>query len=488
MTTSILRRSAWTMLLALLSALSSRACGDDKPADKAEPKKPLVKVISVTIHPAAAPVPALKYHLLPTFLEQTPGNAVPLYAKVLVQYAQLSNRFGSSEDNFDLDLARKWLEAPLDALPVERVRKWAVEFRNLKLAVRRERCDWEPPVREGHAWEVILPEMQELRWMSQLLALRVRLQIAEKKYPEAIESLQTGYSMGRQVAECPFLVTSMIGKTIVEEMNDQLLTLCQQPGAPNLFWSLAELPSPIINQEKALQGEYGGVYLQWPELKNVRREQIAPEQWNIILQKTISEAVRYHKLCKEASPNDNNAMILVRAIAALPEAKADLIAAGYSKDKVEAMPPSQIILLHTVETYERLRDEQYKWSRLPYWQAQEGLAAFERDLKSAGKREVIPLSAPYLPNLRAAMFALASTERQLAALRCIEALRLYAAAHAGKLPASLADIREVPIPINPVTGRVFPYRLEGETAVLDADGGPDGVEFSRTQYRITVAK
>ena len=42
---------------------------------------PAIEVISVTIHPAAEPKPALKYHLLPTFLESTPGDAVPLYVK-----------------------------------------------------------------------------------------------------------------------------------------------------------------------------------------------------------------------------------------------------------------------------------------------------------------------------------------------------------------------------------------------------------------------
>ena len=37
-------------------------------------------------------------------------------------------------------------------------------------------------------------------------------------------------------------------------------------------------------------------------------------------------------------------------------------------------------------------------------------------------------------------------ERRLAALRTIEAIRMFAASHDGKLPAALGDIKEVPVP------------------------------------------
>ena len=93
---------------------------------------------------------------------------------------------------------------------------------------------------------------------------------------------------------------------------------------------------------------------------------------------------------------------------------------------------------------------------------------------------------PLEQHLPGALFAFARTDRQLAALRCIEALRLYAAGHDGKLPPTLDDIKEVPIPSNPVTGKPFSYRLEGRTAVLEAGGGP--ITRPRPQYHITVAK
>jgi hypothetical protein len=57
--------------------------------------------------------------------------------------------------------------------------------------------------------------------------------------------------------------------------------------------------------------------------------------------------------------------------------------------------------------------------------------------------------------------ALGRLERRVDALRCVEAIRLYAAAH-GKLPASLKDISEVPIPTDPVSRQPFEYAVRGD--------------------------
>ena len=45
----------------------------------AEPQKPSVEEIRLTVHPAAAAVPALRYHFVPELVDQVPGNAALLY-------------------------------------------------------------------------------------------------------------------------------------------------------------------------------------------------------------------------------------------------------------------------------------------------------------------------------------------------------------------------------------------------------------------------
>jgi hypothetical protein len=77
-------------------------------------------------------------------------------------------------------------------------------------------------------------------------------------------------------------------------------------------------------------------------------------------------------------------------------------------------------------------------------------------------------------------------ERDIAALRVIEAVRMYAASHAGRPPKALSDIDRVPVPLNPATGKPFEYRLEGRTAILDLPAS-DGIPNCARRFEIQIA-
>ena len=90
MTRHSILAASFVLVLAIVSAAhAADAPANNKSGKGAEPAKPAIEVIAVTIHPVAEPKPALKYHLLPTFLESTPGDAVPLYAKALVRRMEI---------------------------------------------------------------------------------------------------------------------------------------------------------------------------------------------------------------------------------------------------------------------------------------------------------------------------------------------------------------------------------------------------------------
>lgn len=65
--------------------------------------------------------------------------------------------------------------------------------------------------------------------------------------------------------------------------------------------------------------------------------------------------------------------------------------------------------------------------------------------------------------------------RQIAALQCVEALRLYAGAHDGKFPNELSDITETLVPDDPLGQNPFAYRRTGSKATLEAPA-PKGAE------------
>jgi hypothetical protein len=77
----------------------------------------------------------------------------------------------------------------------------------------------------------------------------------------------------------------------------------------------------------------------------------------------------------------------------------------------------------------------------------------------------------------------ARLDRQIAALTAVEAIRSYAAAHGGALPARLEDVSDTPVPQNPVTGKPFEYRVENGSATL-----ADSQSLEPLTYTIRISK
>ena len=89
-------------------------------------------------------------------------------------------------------------------------------------------------------------------------------------------------------------------------------------------------------------------------------------------------------------------------------------------------------------------------------------------VQAASEKEIIPLFSSLAPAAGAVANAAVGNERWFAMLRTIVALRLYAAAHGGQGPKQLQEVSEAPVPNDPLSGKPFIYRVEGDKAVLDA--------------------
>ena len=152
------------------------------------------------------------------------------------------------------------------------------------------------------------------------------------------------------------------------------------------------------------------------------------------------------------------------------------------------MPVAQVIAIYTERNYQVFADEWEASWYMSFWETigyEKKLAEHiaEARVGSGGEdREIIPMVSLLLPAMQAARQAQVRLEREIASLRVIEALRMYAAENNGKLPQSLDDIWQVPVPINPATGKEFLYHVDGETAILERDDA-GLVEVSRTDLR-----
>jgi hypothetical protein len=110
----------------------------------------------------------------------------------------------------------------------------------------------------------------------------------------------------------------------------------------------------------------------------------------------------------------------------------------------------------------------FKWFYLPYWEARQRMIKAEKEVarSAAEGREIVPVAKALLPAISAVRGSVAQTDREIAVLRIIEALRMHAAAQEGRFPDRLSEL-PVPVPVDPINSRPFGYRLDGETGVIE---------------------
>jgi hypothetical protein len=472
-------RCGLTCLITLLVAAVS-ALAQDSPEEEAT---------QLTLSSAAAPSPALKYKLMPELMDQTPGNAALEYYR-----AFSPDWWGTIRETktwMKIDDAR---QAPFKDFPRKEM-AWIENLRMLEQvdrAARREYVDWgmgERLRRDGI--NLLLPDVQSLRNIATLLAVRARVQIAEDRFDKAVYTLQSGLALAHHAGDGVILIQDLVGMAIAAQMLAQLEELIQRPGAPNFYWALADLPRPFFDMRKALQGEKLWASGTIPELYTLETTRLTPEQQQKLLQLVGGGLEALFGGRPNWKPNWNNRLMgTLFVLHAYPESKQALIAEGRKPEEVEALPALQVVLIHSLHIYQRLQDDLFKSYGLSYWEAQPLMKQADERIRQARRRlEGMPF-IDFLPAIQKVMAAGVRTDRRIAALRCIEAIRIYAAAHDGKLPTTLDAITEVPVPIDPVIGKAFTYRVSGERATLYAPPPPgeQATSHNTLNYELTLRR
>jgi hypothetical protein len=462
--TRILSTFCLLFLVAVTAATAATAATDDD-----------VRSIPLILHPAAVPSPALKYPLLPELRDTIPGNAVTHYRQALKNMKQ------DAPPRHDWDPAMdKWLAVPLKDLPREEVGKFLKQcettFQEVEAGARSEQCDWELTERlRKKGISVLLPDVQEMRALAVLLQLRIRYELATGHTDKAVGTLCVGFALARHVADQPTLICALVGVALAAMMENRLEEVIQQPDAPNLYWSLTDLPRPFIDMRKPIQGDRVMAYGSFPGMAemvaDLKAKPLTPEQ----AEKFISEHGLLYNVDNSVLKWLANVKWAKQLTARHEVAKKLLKDQGRPKELVDAMPHLQVAMLDSFLQYDRLFDSEQQWQSLPFWEARPSMEEANKraDKELAGNDgPAIPLAKLLFPAMLKVVSARTRVDRHIAALRCVETVRLYTAAHEGKLPSSLEELKNAPAPLDPVTGKAFNYRVVGDRAFLSCTPFP----------------
>ena len=455
-----------------------------------EVEAPTVPTVQLSVYPRSEPEYAMQYLLEVPYMEQRPGNGALYYERALSLVTKISGEY----PDFNADTLSAWVGSPLDKLPLAKVRQAVSVFEpalhHLDLAGRRERCTWEYPIRE-EGFRTEWPVLGGFRTLTRVLRLKARLQMADGETEQAVDTLTIGMSAARDLGQGPLVVQNLVGIAIAANMVKEAALMIEHPQAPNLYWALTALPRPLVDMRRSLQMEAGILYAELPELKALERTPLSNEEVIAIWNKAMSLLS-----LTDDRPDTWTARLATAggALKVYPEAQRHLLERGRTVEEVEALPALYVVLLYQHDHYRRVRDAIHKWHALPYWKAKDGLAKAERlfgDTLSGSYNRMDGITSAFLNTLPAfGRIGLLQTrlERDIAMLRCVEAIRLHAAEHDGRLPRILDEIAEVPVPLDPLYGRPFGYRLSGRKAMLESPPPPDGGPRDGLRYEITIKR
>ncbi len=451
----VARSGAWLLALALFSLPSPPY------ADAQEwPTK-------IVLHPAKAPQPLLKYQLLPTMDERRPGNAAVFYGRVKAEQTAF---FTSKEIWQEINATE---DAPLSRVAkmkhIRRHHDSSAIYSFIERAGQCEDCDWQYPIEED-GYHTLLPDAQERRELARLLRADIRWHVAHGDFDGALRSLKAGYAMARHTAHSPILVPALIGVAMSGVMSTCTLELIQQPDAPSLYWALTYLPEPFFDSRRIFEGEMRMHEAAFPQLLGSDWTNDDPAYWSRQVE-GITEVYKRQICDSDAERAKFEGESAKRLLRVYPEAKRMLIGAGQDPQEVEAIPVGKAILLQAALVYGNLRDEALTCQAVPYWQAVPVIERYENHLNQAkGDSISIAPTLAGLPPIATALKALMRHDREIALLRTLEALRLYAG-QKGTLPDHLDQI-DLPLPIDPMTGRPFEYDLRDGVARISGPSVP----------------
>ncbi len=429
-------------------------------------------VVPLAVDATAPGRPALKHRLLPDVREVQPGNQIQAFYKCFFEQNHL---FHNKEST---DKQQKWLAAPLKELAKEKelVNYGGSAVKQAFYAARLDTVDWQLLNQmKSDGIMLLLPDVQQMRMLAAVMKVRVRGEIARGEFDAAAQTLQTMFALARTFNEQPTLIGHLVGIAIAMIALREVEEFVQQPGAPNLFWALTDLPAPFIDLRKGIHVER----LLVPKDYDALRTAVPLSEENLgALMKNL-DALLGPDAKIDVRPSAWYAK-QANDRAAVAAATERLLALGHKPADLAKLSAPQVVVMDDHAQYEADMDEFAKWTNVPFWQVPADFGMQKPRLGAFGQ---------LLPAYYKVMTAKVRLHQSVALLMVAEGVRAHAADNAGKLPVAL-DAVKLPLPVDPVTGKPFGYELKDGKASIrgtPAPGREKEPSFNRV-YEVTVRK
>ena len=245
----------------------------------------------------------------------------------------------------------------------------------------------------------MMPNVQLHRELMWVLQHRIRVELAENRFEDAMRSLQTGLRISKDVGESPSLIQILVGVAMQAINLKEVEEWVSRPGSPNLYWALSALPRPFLDPRPGVEGEAFFFETMFPNLKEFEKGPLSETRANELLGNVFKDISRLGGGL-DPMPDTGTLEKIAQTVGLpllvatqYPAAKAFLLADGMPADVVARTPPAQAVALKSIRLVRQMQDDMRKGFLLPY---RPGRAEFEKqfrdmkaaEVKSCGRRPV----------------------------------------------------------------------------------------------------
>ena len=382
-----------------------------------------------------------------------PGNAVTWYFRSIIETEEFSKDYRVSWDN--------WANLPLGSFPADEVHDALQGVEPVLSALHRGSrsidCDWVVP---DSASIEYYPELSRLR----IIATTINLSSAKAQFlrgdiEEAYNSVGVNFSLASHLAKGPTATHVLTGVYIANETIELLFEFSQFAGAKNQYWEVAFFQKGFSSNVSLLEEEKRLVQQLFPSLANVGEEPFGDTEFEA-LEKRGEEIRSDFDADELAFPNWRH--LSIEEIGA--GRKKRLLESGYSPEFIDSLENAQLLLLDVTNRRSRYQLECEAWLRLPLYSSLQNLekthqnyyeAFVELDALLTGGALTRADCVADLPELlRRAL----QCEQKLAVLSNIASLRHFVAKNEGLMPKNENVSFELPLVVDPSTGKNFHIR------------------------------
>jgi len=462
--------------------------------------------LKVTVSPAELPYPLLKYRFNIYATEMESGNAAPLYSEaharldhfrstVMVDSIYKSNEYAEMmwpkqfdkeplKGNEEIDeltrlrfkafpIKSMWVSevpAEIDAAKEERLYAGTQSvFQLMERGSKKRDCDWGYLI-EYKGVATTLEHVQQMRDLARFLAGKANWEIRNGKYDDAVKTIRIGLRLAEHLktSDYPCIVTSLVGIAIQGIMESEIRLLSAQPDAPNLYPALTQLVERNDIFQKSLQAEQYWLFSR----KNVqeifeRMDSATEDEYKMLLDEMLILMFQANREDFEKKFDTTNVRSLA-CIACYPYGKERLLKQGFSNENIDAMSVYRVVVPYILEEIKAAYDQLIVASSFPVDSKHTAIVFDDSSYLDIAESPARMYLIMLLPAVQAAKNATLRVQQSFDLLKITEAVRYYAAVHDGKLPESLEAMEELYVPtINPVDGKPFVYRVEGNKAIID---------------------